>query len=287
MLAQKPAHMTDTRAATNPSLAAVAICKNEERNLPGFLANLSGLVDEIVIVDDQSTDRSAEISRASGEMVTYVSHAMTEEGGFAGQRNRGIEASTADWLLHMDCDERVSPELASEIRSVLAGSQLNAFRYRRLNHFLNRPMRHGGWAGWNQPQLARRGRHHFEGRLHEVTVVDGGDASTGQLSAYMYHLNEGSFAERLEKSAKYVDMTAIALIEEGVRVSGAKIFWRTFREFLKRYVIQRGFLCGTPGLISAMHSATSEFRARALVWDKQNRVLRQEFGSEMIESREE
>lgn len=265
-----------------PSLAAVAICKNEERNLPGLIGNLINWVDEIVIVDDGSTDRSREITEAAGDKVTFIDHPMSQEDGYAGQRNVGIASASADWLLHMDCDERVTPELADEIRKAIHATDLCGFRYRRLNYFLHRPMRYGGWASWNRPQLARRGHHRFEGRLHESCEIAGGAAKTGQLSGLMKHLNEENFEERLHKSARYVEMTAQKYATDGTTVSGAKIFRRTIREFAKKYLLQKGFLDGTPGLISALHSATAEFRAQALVWDRQHAIQRAEIETELV-----
>lgn len=259
---------------SRPSLAAVVICKNEEKNLPGLIKNLIEWVDEIVIVDDGSTDRSREIAEAAGEKVTLVDHNMSQQLGYAGQRNIGLETATSDWLLHMDCDERVTRELAEEICKAIQSTEYFGFRYRRLNYFLHRPMKHGGWASWNRPQLARRDKHRFHGQLHESCEINGGEAKTGQLSYLMMHLNEGSFEERLKKSARYVEMNADVLETLGTSVTGLRIFFRTAREFLKKYLLQRGFLDGTPGLISALHSATAEFRVQALVWDRQNAIPR-------------
>ena len=265
-----------TQDGARATLAAVAIAKNEAGNISGLIANLEPLVDQIVIVDDCSTDGTADIANRPGGRVTVVTRAMELGEGFAGQRNVGIAAATADWLIHMDADERLTPELAAEMRAAISSTDLNGFRYRRLNHFLQRPMRHGGWTSWNRPQLARRGRHRFEGRVHETCVIDGGDAATGQLDGIMLHLNEATFEERLSKSAKYVEMTANDY-SGSADFGGGRIFARTVIAFLKRYVVQRGFLDGTPGLISALHSATAEFRALALVWDRRTRVSRGDF----------
>jgi len=259
-----------------PSLAAVAICKNEEKNLPGLINNLIEWVDEIVIIDDGSTDRSREIAEAAGKKVVFVDHKMSREHGYAGQRNVGIETATADWLLHMDCDERATPELAEEISLAVQSTELFGFRYRRLNYFLHRPMRHGGWTSWNHPQLARRGQHRFHGRIHESCKINGDERKIGQLSSLMLHLNEESFDERLDKSARYVEMTAQCYAAGSSNITGSRIFSRTVREFVKKYLLQKGFLDGTPGLISALHSATAEFRAQALVWDKQHAIPRAE-----------
>jgi glycosyltransferase involved in cell wall biosynthesis len=283
MLTGTTEEVTETTSAT-PTLAIVAICKNEEINLPGFIDSVAGWVDEIVIIDDDSTDNSALIAEAGGPKVRFLWHPMTEEGGYAGQRNAGIDAAYSQWLLHMDCDERPTPELAREILKAIRAKDKDGFRYRRLNYFLHRSVRHGGWNMWNRPQLARRGRHRFTGRLHEECVVDGGGERIGQLKFEMIHLNEASFTDRLRKSGKYVEMTADTLERTGGRIRGLTIALRTAREFLKRYVFQAGFLDGTPGLIIALHAATTEFRVLTLVWDRQNRIPRGELERQIREA---
>lgn len=262
---------------TNPiRRSAVAIIRNEELNLPGLIRNLSGWVDEIVLVDDGSTDGTHQIAAEAGEIVNLIAHPMTKEGGFAGQRNAGIEAATGDWLIHLDCDERITPELRAEIIEKTADTTLNALRYKRLNYFMHRPMRHGGWDSWNRPQIARAGFHRFTGIVHETCEIDGGEAKIGQLNEIMHHLNDHDFGQRLAKSTQYSQMEADKLIASGQRISPGSLVTRPLREFVKKYLLQQGFRDGVPGLIAACHSATSIFRIRALAWDHDNKIARQE-----------
>ncbi len=257
-----------------PTLSAVVISRNEQQNLPHLLDNLADWVDEIVIVDDKSTDDTPGIAMEAGDGVRFVSHAMVEAEGYAGQRNVGIDNASGDWLIHLDCDERIPRDLAQEILDHIRSTNYDAYRYRRQNYFLHRPVNHGGWDSWNRPQLARRGCHRFVGALHESCEIDGGEARIGQLEKKIAHLNEGSFAERLQKSARYVAMNAQDLERSGKPVSGFSIVAGSLVEFIKRYILQRGFLDGVPGMVAAIHSATSVFRTRALVWDRQNAIDR-------------
>lgn len=255
-------------------LSAVVIIRNEELNLPGLIQNLLGWIDEIVLVDDGSTDNTHQIASEAGDTVKLIAHPMTEECGFAGQRNAGIEAATGEWLIHLDCDERISPELRDEIVELTQQSALNALRYRRLNYFMHRPMRFGGWEKWNRPQIARAGFHQFTGRVHESCEISGGEEKIGQLSAVMHHLNDHSFAQRLGKSTQYSQMEANKLIEAGELIRPISLIVRPVLEFVKKYVLQQGFRDGVPGLIAATHAATSIFRIRALAWDEQNKIPR-------------
>ena len=255
--------------------SAVVIVRNEELNLPGLLDNLLDWIDEVVLIDDGSTDKTGQIARDAGPKVRLIDHPMIPEKGFAGQRNAGIETATSEWLLHLDCDERISSELRAEIVAKTENTELNAMRYTRLNYFMHRPMRYGGWASWNRPQIARKGMHHFTGLVHETCVIEGGDAATGQLNALMHHLNDHDFAQRLAKSTQYSQMEADKLIERAETVRPASLLTKPLREFVKKYVVQQGFRDGVPGLVAALHGATSIFRIRALAWDHQNAIPRE------------
>jgi len=130
---------------TSSTLGVVAISYNEERDLEGFISHLLPWVDEIVIIDDGSTDRTAEIAMAQTPKVNFIISPRNAGEFFSHQRNKGIAATSCDWLLHMDIDERVPPELAKEIMAAVRDESIEAYRYRRLNYFLHRPMQSGGW----------------------------------------------------------------------------------------------------------------------------------------------
>ena len=137
------------------TLGVVAISYNEEKDLPGFLSHLEFWVDEIVIVDDGSTDRTASIAEAASDKVKFMVSPREEGEYFAVQRNKGIHLAESDWLLHMDIDERVTPSLSAEILAAVEDETKDGYRYRRLNLFLHRPMRGGGWQDWNMVHLER------------------------------------------------------------------------------------------------------------------------------------
>jgi (heptosyl)LPS beta-1,4-glucosyltransferase len=260
---------------TRATLTVVAISYNEERDLPGFLNNLMTWVDEIVIVDDGSQDKTKHIAGKHGDKVKFIVSPRTEGEYFSHQRNKGIAATCCDWILHMDIDERVSPALSLEILEAINDTDKDAYRFRRLNHFMHRPMRGGGWQDWNLVHLARRTKFHFEGMFHEKCVVESPDERIGQLDSRMYHLNEDSFRKRLRKSETYLDEVVVNIRKMNQPITGFQILLRTLAEFLKKYIVKKGFKDGTPGLIFALHSSTAIFRAYALVWDEQNSISRE------------
>ena len=257
-----------------PTLGVVTICKNEEHDLPAFINHLLPWVDEIVIVDDGSVDSSREIIRSAGAKVRLVEHEMDSETDFAGLRNIGINNAQADWLLHTDVDERIPPTLAVEIRSKIHETNLNAFKYRRLNFFLHRAMKGGGFQEWNKPQLARRGKHHFQNKIHEICVIEDEPGSIGQLKNRIWHLNDETYKERMFKSVIYCQEQARRIEKRGVIIRWWHMLIFPVGEFLRKYVLKKGYRDGTHGLLFSMHSSCAMFKACALVWDAQNRIPR-------------
>jgi glycosyltransferase involved in cell wall biosynthesis len=258
----------------NPTLGVVAISYNEERDLPGFIENLQSWVDEITIVDDGSTDKTEHLVKAAGTKVNFITSPRKNDEYFSDQRNKGIAAAKSNWLLHMDIDERVTPELASEILESIKCADFDAYRFRRLNFFLHRPMKGGGWQDWNLVHLAKREKLRFEGMFHEKCVVRVSPERIGQLKGLMWHLNDESYVERMNKSNLYCQEQASRLKEKEIHIQWWHFLIIPSWEFLGKYLKRRGYRDGVLGLIFALHAAAAMFRACAMVWDEQNRIPR-------------
>jgi len=264
-----------------PSLGVVAISYNEEVDLPGFLANLLPWVDEIVIVDDGSSDKTRSIAEAAGDKVKFIVSPRGAGEYYAGQRNKGIVAAESDWLLHMDIDERVTPELAVEIIESIRNEERDGFRFRRLNFFLHRPVRGGGWQNWNMVHLARRQVLRFEGMFHERCVLNVPEKRIGQLNAKMWHLNDDSYKARMRKSFSYCQELSERLEKKFKRIGWIHILGLPVLEFFRKYLLKCAYRDGVRGLIFSMHSAGAMFRGCALVWDRRHRIPREEVEEKM------
>jgi (heptosyl)LPS beta-1,4-glucosyltransferase len=258
------------------TLGVVAISFNEERDLPAFLENLVPWVDEIIIIDDGSTDGTRKIAETAGEKVRFIVSPRVEGEYYADQRNKGIELASSDWLIHMDIDERIPLDFALEILETIHDPDHDAYRFHRMNYFLHRPMRGGDWRDWNLVHLARRECLRFSGMYHEKIELAIPPGRVGQLQNFMLHLNDESYDERLRKSAVYQVEVSKNIKKTKVSLGYFDILYSFIREFIYQYFWKRGFLDGVTGLIWAFHAASAKNRAYILAWDEQNRIPREE-----------
>jgi glycosyltransferase involved in cell wall biosynthesis len=237
------------------TLSVALITKNETANLPRTLASVRW-ASEIVVVDSGSTDTTLDIARDAGARVIEEPWK-----GFAAQKNSAIAHATGDWILSLDADEEVSPELAQEIQAILAGEPaFSAYRIPRLNHFLGHPLRHGGY--WPDPKLRlfRRGTAQFADRpVHETMemieeMIGESAAPLGRLRAPLIHHCYPTLTDYVEHMNRYSSIAAEALVASGR--CGSSWLWLAWHgllnpaaTFLYNYVFRLGFLDGQAGLL--------------------------------------
>ena len=233
-----------------PALTATLIAYNEELDLPRALASLAGIADEIILVDSGSTDRTCEIARASGARI-YV----RKLDGFAGQKNFAASFASNDWVLSIDCDEELSPELRS---SMLAWKQQtpdkDAYAFARMTNYLGGWIRHSGWYPDCKLFLYRRDKGKFVGALHERVHVEG---PAGRLDGHLYHYTVRSLAEHKAKVEAYTTMAAEDMFAQGRRSWRAAMIVAPPWTFFQKLVFQLGVLDGRRGWLIAWLSAKS------------------------------
>jgi glycosyltransferase involved in cell wall biosynthesis len=228
---------------TNPGgmrLSAALITRDEERNLTDCLQSLA-FCDEIVIVDSGSTDKTAEIAGHFG--AKFSSRPFDN---FASQKNEAIRQTSGDWILLLDADERVTPELAKEIQCIIESQpDCDGYWMKRHNYIFGRLMRHGANANDLQLRLVRRGKGLFEGIIHERVVLHG---KGGLLRSPLLHYSTRNREDYDKRLAFYTDLEAEKIYRKGIRPNAVDIFLRPVAQFLRFYIFGLGFLDGFAGL---------------------------------------
>ena len=228
--------------AERSPVSAYVITLNEEANIAACLESL-GWVDDLVVVDSASTDRTVEIARR------YTDRIFQEEFcGFGRLRNAAVARCRHDWVLSVDADERVSPDLAAEIERELAAPRHAAYFVPRRSHFLGHWIRHGGWyPDYRQPQLFDRRRFRYRHDLvHEGFECQG---SLGYLRGHVVQYPFRTVAQFLQKMDRYSELRARDLAAAGRRFSPLRLVFGPPFTFVRMYVLRQGFRDGLPGLV--------------------------------------
>jgi glycosyltransferase involved in cell wall biosynthesis len=243
-------------------ISATVITFNEEDNIEGSLRSLHW-ADEIVVVDSGSTDGTLEICRKYTGRV--IQRAWT---GYVDQKNHAVDQSHNNWILSLDADERLSPELVEEILALRsAGFRQAGYRIPRVAWFMNRWIRHGDWYPDHQLRLFDRRLGRWQGgRVHESVKVRGAIGFTkGEIHHYTYR-RLSDYIHRLET---YSSLAAQDYRERGRAATPLRLVTHPAVTFLKTYLIKRGFLDGTPGLMVAVMGAISVYFKYAKLWELQ------------------
>ncbi len=253
-----------------PILSVAIITLNEEHNLARTLASVD-FAQEIVVVDSGSTDRTVEIAESYGAKVIHRKWT-----GFASQKNFAIAQCTGIWVLSLDADEELSPELRTQLRRLLpTNPPADAYYLKRRNLFLNRWIKHGGFYPDAKLRLFRRSAANFsnaprfeERPVHE-TIVFNGESST--LDFDLIHHAYPTLESYIEHMDRYSSLGAKILVKQG-RVSNslAAFYWNIFLVpslgFLKNFVLRLGFLDGREGLMLHLYHATYVSWKYAKAW---------------------
>jgi glycosyltransferase involved in cell wall biosynthesis len=229
-------------------LSVVLITKNEIANIRECLASVR-FADEIVVVDSGSTDGTVDACRQAG-----VSVFETDWPGFGPQKNRALERARGEWVLSIDADERVMPELRAEIERAIADpASPDVFEIPRLSSYCGREMRHGGWWPDHVARLFRRGRARFsDDVVHERLVFEG---QAGRLHAPLRHLSFRNLEQVLDKVNLYSSAGAQMLRARGRQGGLATAVVRGLWAFFRTYVLKAGFLDGREGFLLAVSNA--------------------------------
>jgi len=230
-------------------ISACLITLNEERNLPRCLASVAPLVDEIVVIDSGSTDATVAIAQKFGACVIRQDWL-----GYVGQKNFALAQAAHPWVLSIDADEEISPELAEAITrlkpaasndTAVLGTAPSGYAFSRIVFYRNKWVRHGDWYPDRLVRLFRRNKARFTGgRVHEKLELDG-DSPT--LPGHLHHFTYENATDRAARCAKYAELWAQSAHEEHRRAGPLSAPLHAAARLLKGYVLKLGFLDGTVG----------------------------------------
>jgi glycosyltransferase involved in cell wall biosynthesis len=227
-------------------LSLCVITRDAAAQLAGCLASVP-FAGEIVIVDSGSGDDTVEIARSFGARVIE-----REWPGFGAQKNFTVAAAANDWVLCLDADERLTPELAAAISAAVTrgggtAASPAAYALARRNRFLGRWLAHGeGYPDWNVRLFDRRRARWTEDPVHENVVADG---PVARLPGDLLHESAESLDAYLAKQNRYTSLQAAAMFARGERAGALRLVLSPLVRFLRFYVVKLGFLDGIPGLV--------------------------------------
>jgi (heptosyl)LPS beta-1,4-glucosyltransferase len=228
------------------TVSTVVLTLNEERNIAECLDTLTWS-DGMLVLDSFSEDDTERIARDMGAEVR-----RREFDDYASQRNAGLSLASGEWIFFVDADERVTTELADEVRNAVEDEALDGWWVPRKNYIFGKWIRHAGWFPDYQLRLLRRGKARYdEGRpVHELVLLDG---EAGFLHNPLVHLNYSTVREFAKKQNRYTDLEVRMLRESGVRAKPWNFLLQPLRQFRWRYITLRGYKDGWRGfLLSAL-----------------------------------
>jgi glycosyltransferase involved in cell wall biosynthesis len=245
-----------------PKLSVTVIAKDEAADLGDALQSVAW-ADEIVVVDSESTDDTVAIARR------YTNRVTTREWpGYVAQKNYAASLASHDWILSIDADERVPPDLAAEIKQALAEAPRHgAFRMPRVTWHLGRWIRTTDWYPDDQIRLYDRRHAQWTGRyVHESLVVQG---TVGRLRGELRHYAYRDIADHLETINRYTTYAARQMYESGRRTGLLQVAGHPPLAFARNYLLRGGIRDGVPGFVISAMNAYYVFLKFAKLWELQ------------------
>ena len=241
------------------SLSVIVITKNEAHNIEACLRSVR-FADQLVVLDSGSTDDTVTIAEKMGAEVSQSADWL----GFGVQKNRVLALARCDWVLSIDADERLSPELQAEIAGALANPQFDIYSMPRLSSYCGQNMRYSGWYPDRVTRLFRRDTARFSDDLVHEKIMS--SLEIGHLHGHMLHESFTSLESVLDKVNRYSTAGAQALSGRGKRASLGKAIGHGFWAFFRTYILRLGFLDGRMGLVLAISNAEGTYYRYLKLW---------------------
>ena len=243
-------------------ISVILITKDEEKNISDCLKSVEW-ADEIIVVDAESSDKTIELAKNFTDKV----HIKKWE-GYVPQKKYALSLACNDWVLSVDADERITPELKNELLNITSG-EFSGYKIRRKNFLLNKEITSCGWGNDYQLRFFLKDKTDLTDRLvHEGFTVNG---KIGKLENPMLHYTFSSFSDYFNKINYYTSLKAEELYKQKRKVNGWTIFSHTVSAFFLFYITKRGFKDGVYGLIISFLHSVSTMLNYIKLWELQNK----------------
>ncbi len=271
------------------SLSVVIIAKNEEKNIEECLKTVVW-ADEVLLIDSGSIDKTIEIAKKyKSRVIKYL-----KGNNYSDWRNKGLSKAKSDWILYVDADEKITPDLRNEIIKVISEYAPNlkqkdsqthssytegeenavAYAIPRRNIILGKELKHGGfWPDYQKRLFLKKALKGWKGELHEYPeFYNGFNKEVKKLENPMIHLKRETLSDMVEKTNRWSEIEAKLLYNDGhPKMNIPRFISAMFREFWIRMIKEKAFLDGKVGVVFALYQVFSRFVTYAKLWELQQK----------------
>jgi glycosyltransferase involved in cell wall biosynthesis len=247
-----------------PPVSIYMITLNNGPTIEKALASVAGWASEVVVVDSESTDGAKEIiEKYTDKCYQLMTNDMAEKYGYA------QSLCTSPWVLFIDADEWLTPEIKAEIEGLfMKGTEYDGFMVNRKNFYLGRTIRHGGWYPDHEIRLYRKDKGQWVGGIHAKVHVEG---KIGTLRNYYMHTPYSDTGHQIRTIDRYSAAYAEDLRAAGRSFHLANMITRPLFRFFRDYIFKMGFLDGVPGLIIMASTMYYVFMKHAKLWEMERK----------------
>ena len=245
-------------------ISSIIIAKDEEANIGRCIRSQLNCIDEIIVlIDDTTKDNTTKITQSFPQVKCEI----VKWKGFSETKEYAVSKTSNDWVLWIDADEAVTPELSNELNNFKRTKpQFSAYSFPRKAYFLGRWIKHSGWYPGRVIRLFDKSKARFsKNEVHEYLVVNG---QTGNFIYDIEHFTDQTIQHYFYKLNEYTSLAAEELVKKGKKFSLVDVFLRPAIIFIKMYIIKRGFLDGIEGFILAVFSSAYVFTKYCKFWER-------------------
>jgi len=247
-------------------ISAIINTFNEEKKLPRCINSLKDFVDEIVVVDMNSSDRTIKVAEELGAKVfkhDYVGYVEPA-------RNFALRQAQGDWILLIDADEEAPEALLKDLKAIVKENKVDYVNLPRKNLIFGKWIKHSRWWPDYNVRFFRKDKVEWNNKIHSIPMTQGRGMEIPAEEKYaLVHHNYQTISQYLERNDRYSSVMATELVSEGYHFSSKDLIKRPFAEFISRYYAGQGFKDGLHGLVLAILQANTEFLTYLKVWEKE------------------